>query len=177
MGVTSIGAFGYTGGTFQTWGGLYAGGTGLNLYDSFGGGAAQNVGASYRMGDVQVGVSHVRGGSTEVAAQAKFDAFTVAAGFSNAAARFRTISATYNGGSWAANVILTQFNTNNYVTVAGRADLGGGTAAAYVGRHASNTVYGVSYRYGLGGGATLGGALDRTAGGANRAELGVVFSF
>ncbi|MCC5968603.1 MAG: porin [Pararhodobacter sp.] len=177
MGVTSIGAFGYTGGTFQTWGGLYAGGTGLNLYDSFGPGAAQHVGVSYTMGDVRVGVSHVRGGSTEVAAQATFDAFTVAAGASNAAARFRTASATYNGGNWAANVIWSQFSGNNLVTLGARADLGGGQAAAYLGRHAGANVGGVSYRYGLGGGATIGGAVERTAAGANRAELGVVFSF
>ena len=179
MGVASIGSFGYTGGTFQTWGGLYAGDAlnGLYTYDSFGAGYPQMLGVSYRMGDVQVGVTHVRDGDTEIAAQATFDAFTIAAGASNAAERYRTVSATYNGGNWAANVILSQYSGDNLVTVGGRADLGGGSAAAYVGRHAGNTVGGVSYRYGLGGGATIGAAVERNTARNTVAELGVIFSF
>lgn len=188
MGVASIGSFGYTGGTFQTWGGLYAGDAlnGLYTYDSFGAGYPQMLGVSYRMGDVQVGVTHVRDGDTELAAQATFDAFTVAAGFSNADERYRTVSATYNGGNWAVNAIVSQFRSQTNLTVGARADLGGGTAAAYVGRHAhfvggvfqnNQTVGGVSYRYGLGGGATIGAAIERNTARHTVAELGVIFSF
>lgn len=177
FGVAGAVPMGYTGGTFQQFGGLYTANAGAYLFDSFGPGTAQLASATYSMGDYRVGIARARGGHTEVAGQASFDAFTIAAGWANNAARYRTVSAAYNAGDWGASAIWARTFGNDYFTLGGRVDVGGGTASAYIGQHNSNNVGGISYRYGLGGGATLGANLERVQTGANRAELGVIFSF
>ncbi|MCC5989691.1 MAG: porin [Pararhodobacter sp.] len=177
FGITGAVPMGYTGGTFQQFGGHYTGGAGSYNIDSFGAGMSQLAGVTYSMGDYRVGIARARGGHTEVAGQASFDAFTVAAGWANNAARYRTISASYNAGDWGASAIYSRIFGNDFFTLGGRVDVGGGTASAYVGQHNSMNVGGISYRYGLGGGATIGANLERVAGGENRAELGVIFSF
>ena len=176
FGVTGSVPMGYSGGTFAQFGGLYSGAGTYNI-DSFGGGPAQTAMLSYTMGDIRVAAARSRGGHTEVAGQAGFDGFTVAGAWANNAQRFRTLSASYNAGDFTVGGIYSRINGNDLLTLTGSAQLGGGTASAYIGEHQGNTVGGVSYRYGLGGGATIGGALERTTAGANRAELGVIFSF
>ena len=193
FGVTGAAPIGYTGGTFAQFGGLYSADTGLNLYAHgpasttapispsttapISSGNPQMIGLRYSAGDFTVAATHTRNGHTELAGSARFDAVTVAAGYANNAERYRTASVAYNAGDFTVGGIVTRFSGDNLYTLNGSVQFGGGTGGAYVGQHAGANVGGISYRYNLGGGAMIGAALERTAGGANRAELGVMFNF
>ena len=105
------------------------------------------------------------------------------------------LSGHYDGGTWGVRAIaarvsyaapLAASNHTNF-SLSGNVELGGGNLYAYVGRvHggpanviAFNTA-GVSYGYGLGGGATLTGGIERISGGGaswTSASVGVAFNF
>jgi hypothetical protein len=183
-------------------------------FASTGGGPAARARLDYSFGDTRVALSSDRNGSTEFGVRSRFDAFTVALGYSNRAniavpsattlftgqqvrGSVLAVSAHYNGGSWGVGALVTRIaysgalsplNHTNY-SLSGNVELGGGNLYAYVGRvnHASvvngripfNTV-GISYGYGLGGGATLTAGLERWSGAGityNSASVGVAFSF
>ena len=172
------GGFGYTGASFAAFGGIYAAGTELQLYDSFGGGRAEMIGASYAIDGFSIGVTHQRDGDTEVAATYTMDGITVSAGASNSDAKYRTARIAYDAGDFTVGLIGTRFGGENLITVGGSYNLGDmGTIGAYAGEHAGTNVGGLSYRYSLGGGATIGAAIERLSTGADRAEAGVIFSF
>lgn len=178
--VTGARTIGYTGGTFQSFAGLI--GSGVHEFDSTGGGLANLAQVSYTMGDYTVALSHQRGGGTELGVRATFDAFTVAAGYARnttgvPGGRVVTVSANYNGGNWGAGMVLARIGATTNATVSGQVELGGGTATAYVGRIGAGRVGGVGYSYGLGGGASIAGGVERHVGGGTRANLGVSFSF
>jgi hypothetical protein len=111
-----------------------------------------------------------------------------------------TVSGRYDGGTWGLGLlaarmsysgILSPFNHTNYA-LSGNVELGGGNLYAYVGRvhHAGifglvpvNTA-GISYSYGLGGGATLTAGVETARGTVGvtpltftSASVGVAFSF
>lgn len=173
-----VGGFGYTGGSFASFGGIYSGGNDLVWYASNGGGLGQMVGLSYAISGFSVGVTHQKDGDTEVAATYSMDGLTISAGASNADAEYRTVRVGYNAGDFTVGLIGTQFDGNDLITVGGSYNMSDiGTFGAYAGDHAGDTVGGVSYRHSLGGGATLGVAIERLANGTDRAEAGVVFNF
>lgn len=179
-------------------------------FDYTGGGNPSMLRIDYSFGDVRVALSHQRNGATELGVHAAFDAFSVALGYSNRAAittainpfggalvpgNVVTLSGHYNGGTWGVRVIaarvsysglLSAFDHTNY-SLAGNVELGGGSLYAYVGRvHGGvlNTIplntAGISYGYGLGGGATLTGGLERISGGGGTwtsMTVGVAFTF
>jgi len=148
------------------------------LYDSFGGGRAEMIGASYALDGFSVGVTYERDGDAEIAATYTMDGFTISAGASNGDAEYRTVRVGYAAGDFTVGLIGTQYGGNDLITVGGSYNLGDmGTFGAYAGDHAGNTVGGVSYRYSLGGGATIGAAIERLSNGNDSAEAGVVFSF
>lgn len=172
---------GYTGGTFNSPAGLLTQ-SGIHQFSSGGVGLAQLAAIRYSAGDYAVSVSHQRGGHTEIAGQATFDAITVAVGFANGVgtSRVSTLSVAYNGGSWgaAANVARVAAFTN--WTLNGFADVAGGRVNGYIGRVANNNIWGVGYRYNLGGGAALAAGIERdwiNAGRNTRVEVGAVFNF
>ena len=195
------GTMGYTGMSFANFGGVYATGTDLQLYTSIGGGARQRIGASYAIDGLSVGVSYQRAqpavagvattateaavapvaaqaSSVEVAGSYTMEGFTVSAGASTGAARYQTARVAYNAGDFGVSLIGTRFSGNTHITAGGTYNLGDmGTIGAYAGQHAGANVGGVSYRYGLGGGATIGAGIERVATGDNKAEVGVAFSF
>lgn len=200
VGVTGAVTIGYTGGTFA------GGSAGMWIYpqgfSSTGPGSASRTSISYSGGTYNVMVSHDRAAAlgvnsgTEVAANATFGAFTVAAGYANRNAGLGyalntsivTVSGRYNAGSWTVGAVVARLENfggpgidrTNFV-VTGTAQLGGGNASVYAGRYydltpASDTTYGVQYSYGLGGGARIAGGIERVNT-VNTANLGVVFTF
>ena len=153
----------------------------------------------YSFGDTRIALSHVRGGSTELGVRAGFDAFTVALGYSNranaagAVGRTVALSGHYNGGTWGVGLLVAQ-NTNgtgaarvrnNNWSLSGNVELGGGDLYGYVGRVNRANTAGISYGYGLGGGATLTAGLEYArsplVAGARAtstiASVGVAFNF
>ena len=142
------------------------------------GGPASRARIDYTMGDYAFALSHDRGGATEIAARARFDAFTVAAGYARntGAGRVVTISGHYNGGNWGAGVILARIGATTNGSISANVELGGGNLYGYVGRVGGASTYGLSYGYGLGGGATITGGAERV-GGQTVASLGVAFRF
>jgi len=162
--------------------------------DSIGGGIPQLVSVRYTNGDITAMVSHERGGSTEVGIRGRFDAITVALGYSNradargtAAGSTVALSAHYNGGSWGVGAIVARLADTGAASVtnwsiSGTAQVAGGTVAAYVGSvdnglaGVSNTTWGAEYRYGLGGGASLVAGVERAAR-TTVASVGAVFNF
>ncbi|MEZ5750998.1 MAG: porin [Paracoccaceae bacterium] len=133
---------------------------------------------NYSMGDTRVALSYARGGATEFGVRSRFDAFTVALGYTSAGAGSYALSGHYNGGSWGAGLVVARINggaATNY-SLSGNVALGGGNAYAYIGRVAGNNNYGLSYGYGLGGGATLTVGAERAAG-TTTASVGVAFNF
>jgi hypothetical protein len=116
-----------------------------------------------------------------------------------------SLSAHYNGGTWGAGLLAVRVSYNgalsplshtNY-SLSGNVQVGGGNLYGYVGRvsHAStfsgvpvllvpfNTA-GISYGYGLGGGATLTAGIERFSGtvagagvSGTSASVGVAFNF
>lgn len=142
------------------------------------GGPAARARIDYTMGDYAVALSHDRGGATELAGRARFDAFTVAAGYARntAAGRVVTVSGHYNGGTWGVGAIVARIGATTNGSISANAELGGGNLYGYVGRVGGARAYGLSYGYGLGGGATITGGAERV-GGQTVASLGVAFRF
>lgn len=197
------GGIGYVGGLFN------ADAAGLDAVAvetaSTGSGPTEAARLDYSFENGTVSLSHVRGGATEFGANASFDAFTVAVGYTNmggatamAAAdapvpgltlatftRAITLSAEYDGGSWGAGVLLARIsndgagaspNAHTNWSLSANADLGGGNLYGYVGRTWDLNAFGVNYAYDLGGGATISAGIERL-GSANSAAIGVAFEF
>lgn len=165
---------GYVGGwmCFDT-----AGLIGISLgQNSTGPGATQRVGLSYTMGDVRVQLTHDRNlDVTEIGATGTFGAFTVAAGFTDIADIW-TVSGRYNGGSWTVGALVASNSTATNWNINGSVALGGGDLYGFVGESFNNTVYGLNYGYGLGGGATLTAGYE-TNSVVDVATVGVAFNF
>jgi hypothetical protein len=204
------------------------------------GGPAARARLDYSFGDTRVAISSDRGAATEFGIRSRFDAFTVALGYSNRvtygvaqanpatysgfdlvagsaiprAGSVLSLSGHYNGGSWGVGLQVVRVSYSNVATFAavesnmnhtnwtlsGNVELGGGNLYGYVGRMYMagidvggaityrlpvNTL-GISYGYGLGGGATLTAGIERAAirnslgaGSATytSASVGVAFNF
>lgn len=127
-------------------------------FDYTGGGDPAMARLDYSFGETAVSLSHQRGGSTELGVRSRFDAVTVALGYSNRAnltglvagdfvavqvpGSVVSLSGHYNGGNWGVGAIvarvshagiLSPFDHTNY-SVSGTVELGGGSLYAYVGR-------------------------------------------
>ncbi len=156
-----------------------AGGLTLVTHQEISGGSspAQAM-ISYDAGGYSVAVSHQRGGTTEVAGRASFGAFTVAAGYINTIDAW-TVSGHYNGGAWGVGALVADIGPNTNWSLSGTVDVGGGTAYGYIGEVFGFNTYGLSYGYGLGGGAVLTvGAEHLDAGaGITTGSIGVTFTF
>ncbi len=162
------------------------GGTGVNA------GVQQTINAQYSFGDFTGAISTERGRGYEIGAKGRFDAITVAAGYQSArggTSRIATLSAHYNGGDWGVGAIVARIAggglpaINNF-NVQGNVNVGGGNLYGYVGRLNGGTALGASYRFGLGGGASVVAGVERsrnifTAGNPQQttASVGVVFNF
>jgi hypothetical protein len=175
-------AFGYAGGCGVGYEGGQQCGDSMGLlgvsqaFNSTGATAAQRIRVDYAMGDTRVAVSNDRSGATEIGVRTSFDAWTVAAGYTNLGTGSYTISGGYNGGSWSAGLGLARVaGANNYV-LQGSTSMGGGSLYGYVGRVGANNTLGLNYGYGLGGGATLTAGAERV-GGTTTASVGVAFNF
>ena len=175
-------AFGYAGGCGVGYEGGQQCGDSMGLlgvsqaFNSTGATAAQRVRVDYSMGDTRVAVSYDRAGATEIGVRTSFNAWTVAAGYTNLGTGSYTISGGYNGGSWSAGLGLARVaGVNNYV-LQGSTNMGGGSLYGYIGRVAGANTYGLNYGYGLGGGATLTAGAERV-GATTTASVGVAFNF
>lgn len=171
---------GYTGGTFNgSSAGIYVAAAGaVHQFASAGAIPANIASIRYTMGSTTVMLSHDVGGHSEIGVSAEFGAFTVAAGYGNGAGanQVTTVSGTYNGGSWGAGLIIARIGPDTNYTLAGNVALGGGTLNGYVGRVTTLNAYGLSYGYGLGGGATFAAGAERI-GATTTGSIGVVFNF
>lgn len=143
----------------------------------------QTIHARYTMGDWQAAVSAERSNGVEIAVRGRFDAFTVAAGYQQNrgfSPRVATVSAHYNGGAWGVGAIVARIGTggaaNTNYAVNANVDLGGGNLYGYAGRVNTNNAYGLSYSYGLGGGASITAGAERV-GGLTTGSVGVAFNF
>jgi len=173
----TAGLMGYGGQGGVTWFGSNTAG-GVNT------GNDQTIHARYTMGDFQAAVSAERSNGVEVAVKGRFDAFTVAAGYQQnrgLSPRVFTASAHYNGGAWGVGAIVARIEANTNFSVSANAELGGGNLYGYVGRvhdvlGASNNAYGLSYSYGLGGGASITAGAERV-GSVTTGSVGVAFNF
>lgn len=146
-------------------------------------GSDQTIHARYTMGDWQAAVSAERSNGVEIAVRGRFDAFTVAAGYQQnrgLSPRVGTVSAHYNGGAWGVGAIVARIGSggaaNTNYAINANADLGGGNLYGYVGRVNTNNAYGLSYSYGLGGGASITAGAERV-GGTTTGSVGVAFNF
>ena len=200
-------------------------------FASTAGGPAARIRIDYSFGDTRLALSTDRNGATEIGVRSRFDAFTVALGYSNRAnvANANTAVATapigvafgstqvpgnvialsghYNGGTWGVGLLAVRVSysgalsplTHTNYSLSGNVELGGGNLYGYVGRvfHASAAgaplapnlraafnVAGISYSYGLGGGATLTAGIERFSGSpagvsvrGTSASVGVAFNF
>jgi hypothetical protein len=150
------------------------------------GGPEARARLDYTFGSTRVALSHQREGSTELGIRSTFDAFTVALGYSNRANATGTLGSTvalsgsYNGGSWSTGLLVARLKTGATTvtnwSLSGRTDLGGGNLYGYVGRVGGDRSYGLSYGYGLGGGATLTVGAERL-GARTVGSVGVAFNF
>ena len=147
-------------------------------FASTGGGAAARVRIDYTMGSTRVAVSHDNGGATELGVRTSFDAWTVAVGYTNLDAGTFALSGRYNGGSWGIGAIYASVDggADTNWALSGNANLGGGNLYGYVGQVGGENAWGISYGYGLGGGATLTAGAERV-GATTTASVGVAFSF
>jgi hypothetical protein len=196
-------------------------------FASTAGGPAARIRLDYSFGDTRLALSHDRNNATEIGIRSRFDAFTVALGYSNRASvgvaapgvgpslwgasnvstivdgDVLSLSGHYNGGTWGAGLqvvrvsydgALSTWSHTNWV-LSGNVELAGGNLYGFVGRVgiASNimgpnavmtNVAGVSYGYGLGGGATLTAGIERVSGSFaglratyTSASVGVAFNF
>lgn len=97
--------------------------------------------------------------------------------FRAAGASSWALSGHYNGGSWGVGAIVADVaGVNTNFSISANAQLGGGNLYGYIGRVGGANAYGLSYGYGLGGGATLTVGAERV-GAATTASVGVAFSF
>lgn len=212
---------GYTGGCGVGYvGGLLCGDTaGLlgrtQAFSSLGGGAPSRFRIDYTFGDTRVALSHDRAGapsiagsaargSTEFGIRSRFDAFTVALGYSNRASaagalgRTVALSGHYNGGTWGVGLLVARLTNGAGVgstsvttwSLSANTELGGGNLYGFVGRttpvagsfnpgdvmRPTVNTYGIHYGYGLGGGATLSVGAERI-GRRTAAAVGVAFNF
>ena len=121
---------------------------------------------SYEGDNFAVAVSNQRGNSTEIAGQYTMGTITVAAGYSNIADGAWTVSGLYDAGSWTLGALYSSVDLGGADidgwALQGTADVYGGTVFAYYGEAETITSYGVSYGYGLGGGAELEAGVERT---------------
>lgn len=197
-------------------------------FASTAGGPAARIRLDYSFGDTRVALSHDRTAATEIGIRSRFDAFTVALGYSNRAwvgiagaptglslrgasstativdGNVLSLSGHYNGGTWGAGLqvvrvsydgpILSPWSHTNWV-LSGNVELGGGNLYGFVGRvgiansslppqDVMTNVAGISYGYGLGGGATLTAGIERVSGSwagfsatYTSASVGVAFNF
>lgn len=142
-------------------------------------GGQQTVQASYSGEGWAVAVSTERGRGVEIGARARFDALTVAAGYQSArggTVRVATVSAHYNAGDWGVTGRVARVGSDTNFSLAGDVSLGGGDLYGYVGRISGSNAYGISYGYGLGGGAQVVAGGERV-GGRTTASVGVAFRF
>jgi hypothetical protein len=167
-------------------------------FDSVTGGPVARARVDYSFGDTRIALSADRNGSTEIGIRSRFDAFTVALGYSNRASvggapgNTVALSGHYNGGTWGVGVLVARLtdgiapfrvSVTNW-SVSGNVELGGGNLYGYVGRVGGANTVGISYGYGLGGGATLTAGLERISTSflgfttsATGASIGVAFNF
>lgn len=150
-------------------------------FQSQNGGPGQRLRIDYSFGETRVAVSHDRDGATEFGIRSTFDAFTVALGYSNRpAGDVVTVSGHYNGGTWGVGAIVARIEGAPDVTnwsLSGNVELGGGNLYGYVGEISDDSTYGLSYSYGLGGGARLVVGAERRSGHGTFGSVGVVFTF
>lgn len=174
----------FLGGTFTPYSAaVNAGGNTLNGWlnigqhaFSSGGGGDDLVSLRYTMGTTTVMVSHEVGADTEVAGRMSFDAFSVALGYTTDGGEW-VLSGAYNGGSWGVGGLYTTDNGGDW-QISGHANLGGGRVNGYIGQDRGDNVFGIGYRYGLGGGAHVGAGIDRNQTTATTtAQVGVAFTF
>lgn len=135
---------------------------------------------SYAGGDYNLAASYQRGGTTEVAGNYTFGAFTVGAGYTNVTGGDAwTVSGHYDGGSFGVGALFAHVFGNNNWSISASADVYGGSAYGYIGEIAGFTTYGLSYGYDLGGGATLTAGAEHidTPVGLTTGSVGVVFTF
>jgi hypothetical protein len=221
---------------------LSAGGAGqtnqTHGFASTAGGPASRIRLDYSFGDTRMALSYDRNGATEVGVRSRFDAITVALGYSNRVAygdvaaaattysgfasgnlatrpgSILTVSGHYNGGTWGVGLIVARVSPSNNAfatniattahtnwSLSGNVQLGGGNLGVFVGRThlfgrntgGAATTYlipvdtaGLTYGYGLGGGATLTAGIEtgniRNPVPAQRARytsasVGVAFNF
>lgn len=173
----TAGLMGYGGQGGVTWFGSNTPG-GVNT------GNDQTVHARYTMGDFQGAVSAERSNGVEVAVRGRFDAFTVAAGYQQnrgISPRVFTVSGHYNAGAWGVGAIAARIADETNFSISANAQLGGGNLYGYVGRvhnlvGTRNNAYGLSYSYGLGGGASITAGAERV-GPVTTGSVGVAFNF
>ena len=158
-----------------------------------------------RGGATEVGVSTTFDAFTVALGYSNRASLSIAAGGGIAglqvAGNVLTLSGAYDGGSWGVGLlaarmsysgVLSPFSHTNW-TLRGNVELGGGNLYAYIGRvhHAGilglnpYRAVGISYGYGLGGGATLTAGIESLSGNLvpgtpvrfTSASVGVAFSF
>lgn len=142
-------------------------------------GGESTVHLRYSADNWQAAISTERGRGIEIAARSQIDAFTLAAGHQTARGgtlRASAISAHYDGGEWGVTGLAARVGAQTNWSVAANAALGAGEAYGYVGRTGGNNAYGLSYGYGVGGGARIVAGGERVGGRAT-ASLGVSFRF
>jgi hypothetical protein len=133
--------------------------------------------ADYAVGETVFSVSHERGGATELGVQTRFDAVTVALGYSDAAGFDNwALSGTYEAEGWGAGLLVARVLGSTNWALSGTAALGGGEAYAYLGEVFGARAYGLSYAYDLGGDAVMTAGAERV-GAVTGVSLGVAFSF
>ncbi|WP_333830278.1 porin [Pararhodobacter sp.] len=168
-------------------------------------GNEQTIHARYTMGDFQGAISAERDNGVELAVRGRFDAFTFALGYQQdrgLSDQVITASAHYNAGPWGVGAIVARINndstrwalsgidgdSNTNFQVNANAELGGGNLYGFVGRVNDESAYGISYSYGLGGGASITAGAERatlrsgTGAGAGlvrqtTGSIGVAFNF
>jgi hypothetical protein len=134
--------------------------------------------AMYNFGSSRVAISYDRDlGTTEFGARTTFNAFTVALGYSNIGTDIWALSGTYNGGSWGAGLLIADLMGTTQITLSGNVDLGGGNLYGFYTDAGAVNVYGLSYGYSLGGGATLTAGYEATNTNIDTLSVGVAFSF
>jgi hypothetical protein len=208
-------------------------------FASTAGGPAARIRLDYSFGDTRVALSYDRDNAVEIGVRSRFDAFTVALGYSNRvtygqiaaggtglvpfsyiagsaiprAGSVLALSGHYNGGTWGVGLLVVRQSYSNTAvfttasnmnhtnwSLSGNVELAGGNLYAYVGRvHLAGidtapavsfaipaNVAGISYGYGLGGGATLTAGIETARIAAigiqpsarfTSASVGVAFNF
>jgi hypothetical protein len=221
-GLIGLSSLGVAPSPYQTGNTIMAGQT--QGFASQAGGPAARARLDYSFGETRIAISSDRGAATEFGIRSRFDAFTVALGYSNRASiatlgvgpatqpgyfsdligtaivpgSVVALSGHYNGGSWGVGALVVRVSYSGALSaqshtnwsLSGNVELGGGNLYGYVGRvtqartgNPLNRVFntaGVSYGYGLGGGATLTAGIERLSAPGftfTSASVGVAFNF